>query len=217
MNDSNGCLSTIIGFILIVSFGILYPLLFVIEIVSAPHNIQVYTCIWVGIILFMILFCRKSSLRYTIIIIATLVYGYLFIVGYVKYGRCEIFNEDDGVFMAIGAVICTAFTAGYISFKILDFINLIRKKRINSRIKSIDLKISNLNGEISELVKNISSKRKIIKLLKLIEFCGADNSAIENNPNVSNIKKIYDEIALRKNKIEKLSSKRKVYTSKIAK
>lgn len=220
MNDSEAiysCIGTIIRFVFIVTLGILCPLLFISEIVSAPQDVQLFTCIWVGIILFMILFCKKWGLRYAIIIIATLIYGYIFIVEYVNHGKSEIYNDDDGVFMAICSIICTAFTAGYISFKILDFINLIRKERINSRIKSIDSKISNLNGEISELAKNISSKRNIIKLLKLIEFCGADNSAIENNPNVSNIKKIYDEIALRKNKIEKLSLKRKVYTSKIAK
>ncbi len=55
MNNSEntpGCINTIIAIIMVLSFGIVYPLFFIIEILSAPSSIQILTLIWIGIVFF---------------------------------------------------------------------------------------------------------------------------------------------------------------------
>lgn len=207
MNNSEntpGCINTIIAIIMVLSFGIVYPLFFIIEILSAPSSIQILTLIWIGIVFFSILLGKETRIILFNVIFFTLVYSFIFSWGYTN-DDSSILNNDN--FMKFIAAVCTTLPLGGISYLIRSFVNnekgIIRINRAN-HIKS---KIESINCEIKQLEQKLSTKRTILNLLKLMNYCGADISNIEHNSNVSNIKQLNDEIALKKKEIKKLSDK----------
>lgn len=209
MNNSgngSGCISTIIAIILVLAFGILYPLLFCIEIISAPSSIQILALIWIGIILIAILLGKETRNILYIVICSTLIYSLIFTWGYTSNSQ-SIFHDET--FMKFTAAVCTALPIGGISYLIRSFVKMEKEKKRINRVNLLKFKIESINCEIKQLEQKISNKRTIINLLKLMDYCGADISNIENNSNVSNIKQLTDEIALKKFKIKELSAKLK--------
>lgn len=82
----------------------------------------------------------------------------------------------------------------------------------NKRIeynKSIDKQISDKNAEIRKLEQSIKTKTVITHLISMLDYCGEDISAIENDPRVSNISIIVSEIKKERDQVQLLQKQKK--------
>lgn len=82
----------------------------------------------------------------------------------------------------------------------------------NKRIeynKSIDKQISDRNAEIRKLEQSIKTKTVITNLISMLDYCGEDISAIENDPRVSNISIIVSEIKKERDEVQLLQKQKK--------
>lgn len=75
--------------------------------------------------------------------------------------------------------------------------------------KSIDKQISDKNVEIQKLEHSANTKKVIIHLLNMLDYCGEDISVIANDSRVSDISKIVSEIQKERECIQLLQKQKK--------
>ena len=118
-----------------------------------------------------------------------------------------MFDENIGLWVVAPALSLPAF------YLIGMWLNGKRQaSQENKRIeynKSIDKQISDRNAEIRKLEQSIQTKTVITHLISMLDYCGEDISAIENDPRVSNISIIVSEIKKERDQVQMLQKKKK--------
>ena len=118
-----------------------------------------------------------------------------------------MFDENIGLWVVAPALSLPAF------YLIGMWLNGKRQaSQENKRIeynKSIDNQISDRNAEIRKLEQSIKTKTVITHLISMLDHCGEDVSAIENDPRVSNISIIVSEIKKERDQVQLLQKQKK--------
>lgn len=203
----------VILFILFVGIFIAAPILLIAYSITAPLYLQVMLLIWIIVLMLSFILSKKFSTSIGISIVSSIIFGLCFASWYAEEVLHGDFN-DGGLGDTIGvfsAIFFSAIPICLLATVVRAKIDAARKEKEQMRIDKIKQEIYELKKAINSLENQLNNKQTIINLLHLIEFCGADVSNIENNPEISNIRLLTDEIAQNNCQIKELSDKLKIY------
>lgn len=205
MNNSGngpGCIEYTIIFLIAACIAILGPIAAVIvSFMDTPLYVKVSFLISI-VIAFILSSCIKKfrdALVYSLIDMS--IYGFIFLSWYVS----EESGEDSiSMFLIMFTPLIPIMFCGS---KIKNKIKKQKDDKILAMIKEAEKEKSHLTQKNEHLVRKIENQKRIIGVIDLIKYCGADVSSIENNPAVNGIMELSNEIKENEISIEQLSAK----------
>lgn len=136
----------------------------------------------------------------------------IIVIMFLAGNKALIDGDTEGWELAVGIAVIGDIALVIFIFNLI--INASKNKikenkcnKILEEIKELEKEKEYLKQKNEYLVSKIENQKRIIGVINLVKYCGANVSSIENNPAVNGIVELSNEIKENKISIEQLSAK----------
>lgn len=193
-----------IGFICLVC-----PILILLYLQWMPWYVAIAFVIWIVICVGTIALSKEKEKKWYKRMVPSFVATFIFTVLFLAAMDTDhyMFDENNGLWVVAPVLSLPAFYL--IGMRLNGKWQASQENKRIEHNKSIDKHISVKNAEIRKLEQSIKTKAVITHLISMLDYCGEDISAIENDPRVSNISTIVSEIKKERDQVQRLQKQKK--------
>ena len=193
-----------IGFICLVC-----PILILLYLQWMPWYVAIAFVIWFVICVGTIALSKEKEKKWYKRMVPSFVATFIFTVLFLAAMDTDhyMFDENNGLWVVAPVLSLPAFYL--IGMRLNGKWQASQENKRIEHNKSIDKHISVKNAEIRKLEQSIKTKAVITHLISMLDYCGEDISAIENDPRVSNISTIVSEIKKERDQVQRLQKQKK--------